>query len=240
VRTFSSVFAVFGLGLTLAAAGDRDSFLESASDDASNELIAKYVTAIKGNDLSGIKMDAEVEASLPKLKKFGTLSALRTITKVGRVTWDKLRFSGDNTIKKEVIARYIQTEQESREDTSKIAINNENYKFKYKGLDTKNNVRVHVFQLSPRKKAIGLFKGELWIDPETNLPLREAGELVKSPSIFLKKVQFVREYEIVDGRAIPRHVESKINTRVWGSAEVSIHYKNFAKADDVSFANTTN
>jgi hypothetical protein len=87
---------------------------------------------------------------------------------------------------------------------------------------------------------VGLFKGELWIDPETNLPLREAGEFVKNPSIFLKKVQFVREYEIVEGRAIPKHVESKLNTRVWGTAEVSINYKNFAKADDVSFANTTN
>lgn len=228
---------MFGFCLTLAIAGDGDSFL---ADEASDELISKYVTAVKGNDLSGIKMDAEVEASLPKLKKFGTLSALRTITKVGKITWDKLRFSGDNTIKKEVIARYIQTEQEAREDTAKIAINHENYKFKYKGLENKNDSRVHVFQLSPRKKAVGLFKGELWIDPETNLPLREAGEFVKNPSIFLKKVQFVREYEIVEGRAIPKHVESKLNTRVWGTAEVSINYKNFAKADDVSFANTTN
>jgi hypothetical protein len=239
VSKLATVVTVFGFGLTLAAAGDPTSFLESA-DDLSNDLIAKYVSASKSNDLSGIKMDAEVEASLPKLKKFGTLSALRTITKVGKITWDKLRFSGDNTIKKEVIARYIQTEQESREDTSKIAINPENYKFKYKGLENKNGTRVHVFQLNPRKKLVGLFKGELWIDPDTNLPLREAGELVKSPSIFVKKVQFVREYEIVDGRAIPKHVESRLNTRVWGAAEVSIIYKNFAKADEASFAHTTN
>jgi hypothetical protein len=240
VRTFSSAVAVFGLSLSLALAGDGELSLESASADEGSALIEKYVTATKANDLSGLKMDAEVEASLPKLKKFGTLSALRTITKVGKITWDKLRFSGDNTIKKEVIARYIQTEQESREDTTKFAINNENYKFKYKGLESKNAARVHVFQLTPRKKAVGLFKGELWIDPETNLPVREAGEMVKSPSIFLKKVQFVREYEIVEGRSIPKHVESKINTRVWGAAEVSINYRNFSKADDVSFANTTN
>ena len=149
------------------------------ADDA-QELIEKYVTASRSNVVSGLKMDAEVEASLPKLKKFGTLSALRTITKVGKVTWDRLRFSGDTTIKKEVIARYIQTEQESLEDPSKLAITPANYKFKYKGLDTKNGVRVHVFHVNPRKKAIGLFKGEIWIDPKTCLPLREAGELVKS------------------------------------------------------------
>ena len=66
----------------------------------------------------------------------------------------------------------------------------------------------------------------------------EQGEFVKSPSIFLKKVQFVREYEILDGRAVPKHVESKINTRVWGTAEVSISYRNFVKADDATV--TTN
>jgi hypothetical protein len=226
------------LAVGTAFGGASAAFVEG--DDASNELIEKYVSATKSNDISGIRMDAEVEASLPKLKKFGTLSALRTITKVGRITWDRLRFSGDNTIKKEVIARIIQSEQEGMEDPNKIAINPANYKFKYKGLEQKNGARVHVFQVNPRKKSVGLFKGEVWVDPGTYLALRESGELVKSPSIFLKKVQFVREYEIVDGRAIPKHVESKINTRVWGTAEVSINYRNFAKADDISFSNTTN
>lgn len=206
------------------------------SDPASNELIEKYVAASKSNVLNGMRMDAEIEASLPKLKKFGTMSALRTITKVGRITWDKMRFSGDNTIKKDVIARYIQAEQESDVDGNKLAITPENYRFKYKGLESKDGAKVHVFQLTPRRKAVGLFKGELWLDPETALPLREAGELVKSPSIFLKKVQFAREYEIVDGHAIPKHVESKIATRVWGPAEVSINYRNYTKADDASLS----
>ena len=203
-------------------------------DRESDELIGKYVSATQTNILNGTRMDAEVEASLPKLKKFGTLSALRTITKVGRITWDRLRFSGDNTIKKDVIARYIQAEQESIADPSKFAITPKNYKFKYKGLEQKDGIRVHVFNVTPRKKSVGLFKGEVWIDPETSLALREAGEFVKSPSIFLKKIQFVREYELVDGHAIPKHVESKINTRVWGIAEVSINYRNFSKADDAS------
>ncbi len=207
------------------------------SDPAANELIDKYVAASKSNVLNGIRMDAEVEASLPKQKKFGTMSALRTITKVGKVTWDKMRFSGDNTIKKDVIARYIQAEQEAAEaDIAKFAITPENYRFKYKGLENKDGARVHVFHLTPKRKAVGLFKGELWLDPETALPVREFGELVKSPSIFLKKVQFAREYEIVDGHAIPKHVESKIATRVWGPAEVSINYRNFTKADDGSLS----
>jgi len=230
-----AVLVATGFAITVVrpASGNPD-----GEDPSSIELIDKYVAASKSNVLNGLRMDAEVEASLPKLKKFGTLSALRSINKIGRITWDKLRFSGDNTIKKDVIARYIQAEQEARGDVEKMAISPANYRFKYKGMDTKNGMRVHVFNVTPRRKAVGLFKGELWIDPETALPVREAGELVKSPSIFLKKIQFAREYEIVDGMAVPSHVQSRINTRVWGPAEVSINYRNFTKAEDATL--TTN
>ena len=39
--------------------------------------------------------------------------------------------------------------------------NQANYKFKYKGMATNDGRTVHVFQLTPRKKRVGLFKGEL-------------------------------------------------------------------------------
>jgi hypothetical protein len=48
---------------------------------------------------------------------------------------------------------------------------------------------------------VGLFKGELWVDADTFLPLRESGRFVKNPSVFLKKIEFVRDYEIKDGIA---------------------------------------
>ena len=49
----------------------------------------------------------------PDLKKTGELRALRRISKVGRVSYDVLSFSGDNMIKKDVIARYISAEVKS-------------------------------------------------------------------------------------------------------------------------------
>jgi len=49
--------------------------------------------------------------------------------------------------------------------------------------------------VTPRQKRQGLFKGDLWIDAATYLRVQESGYLVKSPSIFLKKVAFVRKYE---------------------------------------------
>jgi negative regulator of sigma E activity len=104
----------------------------------------------------------------------------------------------------------------------------ENYKFKYQGKAAVNGRDAHVFQVTPRKKRPGLFKGEVWIDAATYLRVRESGYLVKNPSIFLKRVEFVRNYEIRDGIAVPRRVESVVETRLVGKAELTIDFTNFS------------
>ena len=43
--------------------------------------------------------------------------------------------------------------------------------------------------------------------------MRESGYLVKNPSIFLKKVAFIRKYEIRDGISVPRQVQSVADVR---------------------------
>jgi hypothetical protein len=51
----------------------------------------------------------------------------------------------------------------------------------------------------------------------------------------LKKIEFVRDYEIQDGVAIPKRVESKADVRMFGPAELTIEYTNFSRqelADD--------
>jgi hypothetical protein len=91
-----------------------------------------------------------------------------------------------------------------------------------------------ILQVTPKKKAVGLFKGEIWIDAVTGMPLREAGQFVKTPSLFLKKIAFVRDYEIRDGVAYPLHIQSTVDTRIVGRAELEISFSNFSRdnADD--------
>ena len=62
---------------------------------------------------------------------------------------------------------YLKAEVDASEgNTEGMAIAPENYKFKYKGMTEKDGRAVHVFQLTPRKKRVGLFKGDLWLDAE--------------------------------------------------------------------------
>ena len=182
--------------------------------------------------LRGATMEVEIEASLPKLKKQGRLHALRRISRLGRITYEAVHFEGDNSVKSNVIARYLAADAQAQtNDDSELAITPANYKFKYKGLLDQEGRLVYVFELTPRKKRVGLFKGELWLDAETSLPVRESGHLVKSPSIFVRRIEFVREYEIRDGVAIPVQIASTVDTRLVGKAELTVYFRNVSLAE---------
>jgi hypothetical protein len=196
----------------------------------SQQALARYFAAVNEQlpKTRGLEMEMNFSAKLPKLKKEGVMLARRLVSSLGRISFVVRSFTGDNTVKNYVITKYMAAEVDTAEKSLDAGINPKNYKFKYKRADVFNSRPVYIFELSPRKKRLGLFKGELWIDQETALPVRESGIFVKSPSIFLKKVNFVRTYAMVNGAAIPEHIESTVESRIAGKAELDIRYTNFA------------
>jgi hypothetical protein len=215
------ILAPLGFG---AADGDNKS---DAKADAS-AIIAKYLQTTQNHQdtAQSASMQVDIAASVPKLKEQGKLRALRKISKVGHITYRILGFQGDNTIKTQVIARYLQAEQQGQGNDT-LGITPTNYKFKYRGEWQFEGREAYLFALSPRKKRVGLFKGELWLDAGTYLPVYEKGRFVKNPSVFFKRVVFQRGFSIENGRAIPRYMTSTIDTRVIGKVELTISYSNF-------------
>ena len=204
---------------------------ESTPPVSPDTIVGNFLEATRNQEeaLKGASMEVEMSASLPKLKKQGRLHALRHISALGRITYEALKFDGDNTVKRQVIARYMEAEAEAQNDPApNLAVTPRNYKFKYKGLSQVDGGAVHVFEVTPRQKRTGLFKGELWVDSATYLKVREEGYLVKSPSIFLKRIAFVRQYQIRDGISVPRQVQSVVDTRLVGKAELTIDFSNFS------------
>jgi hypothetical protein len=194
-----------------------------------NEIVGKYLTASKLQEeaLKGVQMEMQITAKLPKQAKQGSLTALRIISRVGKISYDAIRFLGDNDVKKQVIARYLDAETQARESGS-IAITPVNYKFKLKQKIKQDGQQIYVFQLTPKKPyRVGEFKGELRIDGATGMPLQESGQLVKNPSIFLKKVIFERDYALQDGVAIPARIQSTVDARFVGTAELNISFTNY-------------
>jgi hypothetical protein len=215
-----------------AAGDERPELSGGEPDPASAQIIEKYIQATESTQSSALagSIQMDIRASLPKLQKSGHLRALKKISAVGHNTYRVLAFQGDNTVKKEVIARYLQVDQSADRDPL-LAVTPANYKLKFTGERSSNLGRdVYVFQVLPRKRRVGLFKGELWLDAQTCLPVYERGRLVKNPSIFFKRVDFERAYTIRDGIAIPDRFESTIEARMVGRVQLSVEYSDFSPA----------
>src|SRR5271166_425471 len=148
----------------------------ASESEESSELVNKYLDASRTQQelLRGVQMEVDIDAKIPNLEKRGRFRALRRISRLGRITYKALGFSGDDTVKNEVITRYLSAESDAR-NIGTIAITRANYKFKYKGRIDRNGSQVAIFQVTPRKKSVGLFKGEVWIDSATGMPVRESG-----------------------------------------------------------------
>jgi hypothetical protein len=223
ILKFRVLLVLTALSVSVAAA--------ASSPAATDSIVEKYLEASRQQEhaVKNTSMEVDIAGSLPKLQKNGKLHALRRISALGRITYDALRFEGDNTVKREVIARYLSAEADAQQNQAMARpVTPENYKFKYKGKNEFEGRLVHVFEVSPKKKAAGTYKGELWIDADTYLRVRESGYLVKSPSIFIKRIAFLRLYDIRDGISVPRHVESVTRTRLVGTAELTIDFTNFS------------
>jgi hypothetical protein len=222
------------LRLIFVIALTATSLSSGSSLNTSDELVESYAAAAREQSarFRGASMDVDIAASLPNLHKNGRMHALKHISRLGRITYEALKFDGDNSVKRDVITRYLAAESQARATEGSLAVLPANYKFKYKGLHDHGQGMVHVFDVTPKKKRVGLFKGELWLDARSFLPVREAGRMVKSPSIFLKRVDFVQEYEIRDGLSIPVRMHTTVDTRLIGKAELTVDFRNIALADE--------
>jgi hypothetical protein len=211
-----------------ASAGEADSLTGQSA-----EIINKYLDAQQSRQglAQSASMEVDISASVPQLNEQGHLHALRRMSSVGRISYRVLGFQGDKTVKNQVIARYLEAEQQAH-DKADLALTPANYKFKFKGERAAEGDRhVYVFDLAPRRKRVGLFKGEVWLDAASYLPVYEKGRLVKNPSIFFKRVRFERAYTIRNGVPVPEHTSSTIDTRLVGRVDLRVNYSNFA-ADD--------
>jgi hypothetical protein len=170
-----------------------------------------------------------IRAELPETSQKGEYALKRRFTWPRSLRFHALGFSGDGFVKTNVIPRLLQSEVEhvEKDKGAETAISGRNYKFAYKGTDQIDGREVHVFQVKPRKKRPGLFKGRIFLDSATGSLRRAEGTLVKTPSFFVKKVEFVQEYADVGKFTFPVRIHSTAQTRLLGRTIVDIVHKDY-------------
>jgi hypothetical protein len=180
-------------------------------------------------DLGSYSDETVVEADLPGTKQHGRYELRRSFLAPKSLAYAAIRFIGDGFVKTNIITRLLQSEVDHVEKGQgpSVAITEINYKFSFKAVEALGDRTAYMYQVKPRRKAVGLFKGKIFLDPVTGHPLRAEGTMVKSPSFFIKKLEFVQDYTTVGAFSFPAHIHSVAKTRVVGRAVVDIFHSDY-------------
>ena len=170
-----------------------------------------------------------VMAELPDTSQRGAFELQRSFVAPHTLTFKPIQFTGDSFVKSNVITRLLQSEVDyvSKGNSQQTALTAANYKFYYKGDQELNGRMVHVFQVKPRHKHAGLFKGHIYLDVSTGSLVRSEGTIAKSPSFFIRKIEFVQDYADVDSFTLPVHLHSTAQARLVGRAVVDIYHRQY-------------
>lgn len=199
-------------------------------------------TAEQSQRLAEYTDETIIKAELPNTSQKGEYELVRNFNAQPRsLSFRSVKFTGDSFVKTNVITRLLQSEVDhvQKADPAASAITEANYKFSYKGTDDIDGRQTHVYQIKPRRKDPSLFKGKIYVDARTGSLRRAEGTVSKSPSFFIRKIEFVQNFEDIDGFTVPVEMTSTTKARIIGKAIVSIFHRGYQlKAHDAPVANT--
>src|SRR5579864_984218 len=202
--------------------------LPRMAPDLALQVMANHAI-IQDAHLGSYSAISTVTAKLPDLKERGQFELDRRYTAPKTLQFTPVQFSGDGFVKSNVIVRLLQSEVDhvQKDQPGQTAIDNHNYKFAYKAREILNGRMVHVFHLKPRKKRPGLFKGRIFVDVYTGTLVRAEGRMVKSPSLFIKDIDFRQDYADFEGFTFPVHMHSQAKARILGRVIVDVVHRDY-------------
>ncbi len=191
----------------------------------------------QASQLSAYSAVTVVRAELPDSSQQGEFELQRKFEAPHTLLFTPVHYSGDGFVKNNVITRLLQSEVDhvQKDDPSLTAITPANYKFSYKGASRIQDRLVHVYQLKPHKKRLGLFKGRIYLDAHTGALVRAEGSVVKSPSFFVKHIEFWQDYAQVQSFTLPVHIHSEAKARIVGRTIVDIVHRDYQPVPATSF-----
>jgi hypothetical protein len=164
-----------------------------------------------------------IEASLPKLAERGSLAAIRRQLPLAPPEYHVLSSDGGRTVRQQVIGRYLSADAEAATlSQASVAVTPANYRFRFIASLSDGETLTYIYEITPREKRTGLIRGQLWIDAGTGIAVRQSGQLVRTPSIFVRNVHITRETLLREGAAHETITRVEIDTRLFGRANLTI------------------
>lgn len=168
--------------------------------------------AANGDGDHRAKMQVKVVFNSPRTKDFTIVSE-----------------QGSSFIRNMVFVRALDTEKETQASASKqrSAVNADNYSLTLIGQENVQGRHCYVLDARPKRKDKFLIRGRVWIDAVDYAVVRVQGELAKSPSFFVRKVQLIRDYAKIGDFWLPQQDQSISQLLVFGKSTMTVSYYDY-------------
>lgn len=174
--------------------------------------VTETYTLKKNKDVTVAEEVVRMEYTAPKTETFEIISG-----------------KGSKFIRGHIFRRLMRRQEKrvaSDKDPDNL-ITPSNYSFDVIGHDETDGAQCTVLHVTPKRKATDLFAGRVWIDEQDSAIVKVAGRLAKSPSFWIKRVDFVREYQKIGSFWLLSNQEATASVRVFGPRKLLIKYENY-------------
>lgn len=115
----------------------------------------------------------------------------------------------------------------SGQDRYDSAITPANYRLELIGEEEVRTYHCYILRVIPRRMDKYLFEGRLWVDDQDFAVVRIEGRPAANLSFWIKRAEFVREYQKVDGFWLPQKDETVVHVRIYGKKVLTINHRDY-------------
>jgi len=116
----------------------------------------------------------------------------------------------------------------SGKDRHDSAISPANYTLGLIGEEDVGAYHCYVLHAVPKRPDKYLFAGKVWIDAQDYAVVRIEGHPAANLSFWIKRADFVREYQKVDGFWLPQKDTTVVQVRLYGKKVLTIDHRDYA------------
>jgi len=211
-------------------------WVASAGDVAGSPLTAADIVQrllemdkLRASMLHGYVAERHYVAGNAKFSKHAEVSVEESFVPPDQKELKIISEDGSALVRRRVIDKLIEAELDAvrGENRDQTHFTPENYSFLLSGTEQIDGYACFVLDVIPKIAKKYLMRGQIWIDMRDFAIVRMEGKPAKNPSIWTKKVRFVRRYEKHGPFWLPASVESESEIIIAGASTLNIQYSNY-------------
>jgi hypothetical protein len=137
--------------------------------------------------------------------------------------------SGSSVIRKRVLHKLLESEQEAASDANRDAVqlSTANYRFALLGCEPGDGRPLYVMRVEPLRNTKFLYRGTIWVDSQDFAVTQIEGEPSKKPSFWTARSQIHHEYRKIGEFYLPALNRTVTDVRLGGKAVLTIQYLDY-------------